>query len=138
MSISFHYQIPFKLKHVNRIKQLLNTTAEHECHPIISLSVVFVSDEEMLQLNRNFLQHDYYTDILTFDLGSSSMNSISGELYISLHRAKENAEFFNVSLDNEIHRLLIHGVLHLCGYSDDTKESKNQMSLKEDYYLSLF
>lgn len=138
MSISFHYQIPFKLKHVKRIKQLLNTTAEHEGYHVISLSVVFVSDEEMLDLNRSFLKHDYYTDILTFDLGSSILNVISGEIYISLPRAQENAELFNVTLENELHRLLIHGILHLCGYSDDTKESKKQMSLKEDHYLSLY
>lgn len=138
MSISFYAQFPFKLKHVKRIKQLLNTTAVQEGYSIDTLSIVFVSDEEMLELNRDYLQHDYFTDILTFNLGMSDTKEIIGELYISIPRAKENADTFHVSLFNEVLRLLIHGVLHLCGYEDDTTDSKLQMSIKEDFYLSLF
>jgi rRNA maturation RNase YbeY len=92
----------------------------------------------MLELNRDYLQHDYFTDILTFNLGMSDTKEIIGELYISIPRAKENADTYHVSLFNEVLRLLIHGVLHLCGYADDTADSKQQMSKKEDFYLSLF
>lgn len=138
MSISFYAQFPFKLKHVKRIKQLLNTTAVQEGYSIDTLSIVFVSDEEMLELNRDYLQHDYFTDILTFNLGMSDTKEIIGELYISIPRAKENADTFHVSLFSEVLRLLIHGVLHLCGYEDDTADSKLKMSIKEDFYLSLF
>ena len=117
MSIELSYQTSLKLKHVKRIKQLLNDIASLEGHTISNLSVVFTSDEYLIDLNRTYLNHDYYTDIITFDYSSvDDSRTIFGELYISVDRANENANLLNIPTYNEYMRLMIHGILHLCGY----------------------
>ena len=138
MSIELSYQTPLKLKHVKRIKQLLNDIASLEGHNISNLSVVFTSDEYLIDMNRTFLKHDYYTDIITFDYSSvEDSRTIFGELYISVDRANENANQLNIPTYNEYMRLMIHGILHLCGYKDNTPESKALMTAKENQYLTL-
>ena len=101
-----------------------------------SLTVVFCSDEYLLVLNRQFLQHDYYTDILTFDLGFS--HSTVGEIYISIDRVKENAFLQNVSFQDELLRIIFHGVLHLCGFGDKTSLQKKKMTDQENQLLTRF
>ena len=101
-----------------------------------SLQYVFCSDEYLLQINKGFLKHDYYTDIITFDLSSSS--EVEGEVYISLDRVKENALSFSQSYYKELLRVIIHGALHLCGYKDKTKSQVAEMRKTEDLYLLLF
>ena len=98
------------------------------------INYIFMNDEMLLNINEEFLGHDTYTDIITFDL-SEEENEISGEIFISTERVIENAVKFKVSYPEEMHRVLIHGILHLCGYNDKTEEEKVEMRAKEDYYL---
>ncbi len=99
------------------------------------INYVFCSDEHLLDINRTYLKHDYYTDIITFDI-SEPGDPISGEIYISLDRVKENAMGLNVSMKEELCRVVFHGALHLCGYKDKKKREVKKMRAKEDYYLS--
>lgn len=98
------------------------------------VNYIFCNDEYLLGLNKEFLNHDTYTDILTFTLSGDSQPIIS-EIYISLDRVRDNARTLNVSFLDELYRVMIHGVLHLCGYSDHTPILKTEMTLKEDYYI---
>lgn len=98
------------------------------------INFIACSDSFLLSINNKFLQHDYYTDIITFDY---STDSIASDIYISIDRISENAVMNSVSLQSEMYRVLIHGVLHLVGYQDDTDERKTRMTQKENYYLHL-
>lgn len=100
------------------------------------VNIVFCSDDYLFELNKTYLLHDYFTDILTFDY--SQDNELCGELYISLDRILDNSRRFDVSINQELTRVIIHGFLHLCGYKDKTKEQKADMSIKEDHYLTCF
>jgi rRNA maturation RNase YbeY len=99
------------------------------------LTIIFCSDDYLLEINREHLDHDYYTDIITFDY--SDFPTVSGDLFISVDRVKENATDFNVSFEHELHRVIIHGFLHLCGYFDKTNEDELLMRSKENQALSL-
>ena len=99
------------------------------------IAFVFCSDDYLLDINQRFLAHDYYTDVITFDYSIES--SISGDVFVSIDRVAENAAQVGVSFENELHRVLVHGVLHLLGYKDKTSEEKAVMTDKEDFYLSL-
>lgn len=118
------------------LKQLLVDLFQQEDRTLETLSVVFCSDEYLLDMNRRFLQHDYYTDILTFDLSERGGNVI-GELYISIDRVRENARGLGVSAKDELRRVIIHGALHLCGYKDKLKKQQLLMRQKEERYLQL-
>ncbi|HYM19493.1 MAG TPA: rRNA maturation RNase YbeY [Candidatus Kapabacteria bacterium] len=100
----------------------------------LHLSVILQTDEELRELNVRSLQHDYYTDILTFEIDRKE-HSLSAELYISLHRARENALHYTVGVRNELAHLVIHGMLHLAGYSDKQARAKKRMQRKERYFL---
>lgn len=100
------------------------------------IEIIYCTDEYLLDLNKRFLNHDYFTDIITFDY--SEGNNISGELYISYDRVRENASKFSISDFEEFRRVLIHGVLHLCGYKDKTSSDKLKMRQKEDEKLLMF
>ena len=99
------------------------------------VTIIFCSDDYLLEVNREHLEHDYYTDIITFDY--SDFPVVSGDLFISVDRVKENATDFNVSFEHELHRVIIHGFLHLCGYFDKTNEDELLMRSKENQALSL-
>ena len=99
------------------------------------VTIIFCSDDYLLEVNREHLDHDYYTDIITFDY--SVFPIVSGDLFISVDRVKENATDFNVSFEHELHRVIIHGFLHLCGYFDKTNEDELLMRSKENQALSL-
>lgn len=98
------------------------------------ISFIFCSDDYLLDLNRNFLSHDYYTDVITFD--NSEQFSFSGDIFISLDRVRENALVFNQTFIDELHRVMIHGILHLVGYDDISDLEQSIMRDKEDYYLA--
>jgi rRNA maturation RNase YbeY len=100
------------------------------------LHVVFMDDEQLLTINKEFLKHDYYTDIITFNY-ADDINIIEGELYISIPRIIENAKALDVDFDLELYRIIIHGVLHLCGYEDSTEELKNIMQQVENKYINI-
>lgn len=102
-----------------------------------SLNFVFCSDIELLEINREYLSHDYYTDIITFEL-SEKGQPIEGEVYISIDRVAENAQKLKESFSRELHRVVFHGVLHLCGYSDKAKRLQAKMREAENYYLSRY
>ncbi len=101
------------------------------------VDIIFCNDTYMLRLNRNFLNHNYYTDTLTFD-HSPNPKYIIGEIYISIQRIKENSKAFSVSCENELTRVIIHGCLHLCGYKDKPKIQRGQMLRKQEEYLNLW
>jgi rRNA maturation RNase YbeY len=104
---------------------------------LFELTYVFCSDEYLLGINRSFLQHDYYTDIITFNL-SENPKQIIGEIYVSLDRIKDNANELKTSIKEETLRVLFHGALHLCGYKDKSRADIIKMRKKEDQYLSLY
>ncbi|MBX9732760.1 MAG: rRNA maturation RNase YbeY [Chitinophagaceae bacterium] len=103
-----------------------------------SLAFVFCSDAYLLEINKQFLDHDYYTDIISFDLSEPKSGFISGEIYISSERVRENAREMGLSFGEEMTRVLFHGALHLCGYRDKKKSEIAQMRAKEDEFLKLF
>lgn len=108
---------------------------EGEKKQLGDVTLIFCSDEHLLKMNKEYLGHDYYTDIITFDY--SELNFIAGDLFISLDRIKENAETLGVSVRNELNRVVIHGVLHLCGYKDKSQEDEKLMRFKEDEALAM-
>ncbi len=102
-----------------------------------SIHFVFCSDQYLLNINRQYLQHDYYTDIITFDL-SSTTHQVDAEIYISADRVRENAREFGSTIHKELHRIVFHGLLHLCGYKDKLKTEKLAMTREEDRLLKLY
>ena len=112
----------------------LSNVVKTELKELGDISIIFVSDQYLLEMNQKYLNHDYFTDIITFDYCED--NVISGDLFISVDRVKENADSFNVDELTEIHRVMIHGVLHLCGYKDKTEEEEMNMRLLENKYLN--
>ena len=122
------------LRNRNKLKHYLKNILEKEGKKLGYLNCIFCSDEFLLEINRRYLQHNYYTDIITFDLSENS-NSIQAEIYISSDRIKDNSRRLGITIKSEIHRIIFHGVLHLCGYKDKKKKEKKQMRAKEDYYL---
>ncbi|WP_167611199.1 rRNA maturation RNase YbeY [Maribellus sediminis] len=112
----------------------LNSLIKNELKKTGDISVVFCSDEYLLEMNKEYLNHDYYTDIITFDYVEGE--TISGDLFISLDRVKENAAKFEISVLKELYRVVFHGTLHLVGYNDKSEEEQQIMRQKENYYLS--
>lgn len=110
-------------------------TCEGEEHELGEVNFIFCTDEYLHKINMEYLQHDTYTDIITFDYSSPGL--IAGDIFISVERVAENAERFEVKQDNEMHRVMIHGILHLLGYKDKSPDDQRQMTEKEDFYLSL-
>ncbi len=115
----------------------LDKLAAHHGYSIADLNIIFVTDEELLAMNRQFLQHDYYTDIITFDLGTSE-RLVMGELYISLDRVKDNARQFNQKYQLEFVRVIAHGLLHLIGYQDKKSEQIVEMRACESHAIELY
>ena len=103
---------------------------------LCALRYIFCSDDYLLKINRKYLQHDFYTDTITFDL--SEKNGVFGEIYVSVDRIKDNAFLFNSSFRNEIHRVIFHSALHLCGYEDKNMNKKKLMTKKEEFYLKQY
>jgi rRNA maturation RNase YbeY len=135
--ISFHNEdIAFVLPQKRLYKQWIEQTVLSHGKTVGELTYVFCSDEYLLEMNKTYLQHDYYTDIITFDY--SEENNISGDLFISVDRVKDNASQIGVSLQNEIQRVVIHGVLHLCGFKDKEKLDVEIMRKMEEKALLFF
>jgi probable rRNA maturation factor len=138
MSLVFFHtaDLNYRLQNKTALKQLLEDLFQKEGKRLEGLSIVFCSDDYLLSMNRQFLQHDYYTDILTFDV-SERGGPVSGELYISVDRVRDNAHGLGVSAVEEMRRVIIHGSLHLCGYKDKLKKQQLLMRQKEERYLRL-
>lgn len=133
----FEEDIKFSLKEKNKHKRWLKAIAEDEGVKITDLNYIFCTDEYLHQINLNYLNHDTYTDIITFD-NSEKAGTIAGDIFISIERILENAEKIGNGVDNEILRVMSHGLLHLIGYKDKTKEDKKLMTEMEDKSISLF
>lgn len=101
------------------------------------MNYIFCSDEQLLAINQQYLNHDYYTDIITFEL-SPKGHALISDIYISVDRVRDNARLLNDHFSNELRRIIIHGALHLCGYQDKTPQSKKEMTVKEDFYLKQY
>jgi len=135
-SISFHSEdVDFQLENEQKLIDWINSTIQQEEKSATEITYVFCSDEYLYQMNLDYLNHDTYTDIITFDYTENSL--VSGDIFISIDRVKENAIKFNTTFLNELSRVIIHGVLHLVGYKDKTTEQKQVMRSKEDFYLTL-
>jgi rRNA maturation RNase YbeY len=119
-----------------QLKLYIRTLVESEGFVPGDLAIVLCTDQYLLKVNQDFLNHDYYTDIITFDY--CERDAINGDLLISLDRVVENSLLENTSLVDELHRVIFHGVLHLCGYKDKSKKDIGVMRFKESYYLDLF
>jgi probable rRNA maturation factor len=132
----FSEKTRFKLKNPRKTASWIKSVIKAEDKALISLNYIFCSDEHLRGINVEYLNHKTYTDIITFNYNPSKAE-IEGEIYISIDRVKENAEKFKVEFEIELHRVIIHGVLHLIGYNDKTKTQKSLMREKEDSYLSL-
>lgn len=134
--ISFFVEdLDFSLKQKLKVRQWIGDTIKAEGFPKIGeLNFIFCSDEYLLDINKQYLNHDTFTDIVTFD-SSDDEDVISGDIFISVERIQENAQKFAVSEADELHRVIIHGVLHLCGYLDKKPADKQLMTEKEDHYL---
>jgi len=133
--IEFHSECDFELKNQQDIVVWMNAIAKEEGKHIGALNYIFCDDEYLHKINVEFLDHDTYTDIITFDYCVG--NELISDIYVSVERVKENAHEFSDSFEEELYRVLVHGLLHLCGYKDKSEEDKDIMRKKENYYLSL-
>lgn len=136
--VRFFY--PYKtyyIKESGRLKKFIEQIFIREGKKLAGLNYIFCSDKDLLVINRKYLNHNYHTDIVTFDL-SEKVGVIQGESYISIDRVKTNASGLNIPFRNELLRVIIHGSLHLSGYNDKTKKDILIMRKKEDYYLSIY
>lgn len=122
---------PFKLKRLT--SKWLKFVAHSEARRLGDISIIFCSDQYILDVNRKYLTHDYYTDIITFDYCEGDL--LSGDLFISIDSVRENAAFYGTAFENELNRVIVHGVLHLIGYDDHSEEEIALMRSKEDFYL---
>jgi len=136
MTITFSFQKNATLNNRIKLKKYLSFFEKKESLSFDELSIIFCSDEYLLEINKSFLSHNYFTDIITFDLSDKSTNLISGEIYISVDTVRKNAVDYKTTFENELHRVIFHGILHLCGYKDKKKSDQIIMKQKEDFYLS--
>jgi probable rRNA maturation factor len=131
----FTEDIQYILKHKTSIRNWIEATILAEGYQLQELNFILCSDDYLLRINQDYLQHDDYTDVITFD-NSEELKMIVGDIFISLDRIKENAVNFRSTTLDELCRVMIHGILHLLGYKDKTKAAKTLMTEKEDFYLA--
>ena len=125
------------LRDRTKLKKFIEAAFRKEKKKLLSLNFIFCSDQDLLEINQEYLNHDYYTDIITFEL-SGKGRPVEGEVYISVERVRENSRQLNESNYKELHRVIFHGVLHLCGYKDKRVEEKKMMRQKEDELLNSY
>lgn len=127
----------FKITERRKKKRWLNDLIFQENYKLLELNYIFLNDEALLKINKEYLHHDTYTDIITFD-NSEEKKSIEGDIFISVDRIRENALMFHVSFETEMIRVMAHGLLHLCGYLDKKKKDIENMREKENYYMEQY
>ena len=134
--ISYYFQdTDYKFRDRRKTNEWLKLAAESEIRRIGNISIIFCSDNYVLDINQKYLQHDYFTDIITFDYCEG--DRLSGDLFISVDSVRENSVEFGTEFKDELNRVIIHGLLHLVGYDDHTEKDIKLMRSKENYYLSL-
>jgi len=134
--ISFNYETGFELQDEAKYEDWLSRVIESEDKTEGEINYIFCDDEYLLKMNVEFLDHDTLTDIISFDYTMGSL--ISGDIFISVERVKDNAADYNVSFDEELRRVMVHGILHYCGYKDKTDEDSQVMRAKEEEKMKLF
>ena len=136
--VFFHYNTHnFSLKDRNHLKRFISLLFKKEKRALDTINYIFCTDEYLLELNKHYLKHFTLTDIITFELNAPKEPVVS-DVFISIDRVKENAETFQLTFKQELHRVIFHGALHLCGYKDKTKTDQLIMRQKEDYYLNKY
>jgi len=134
--ILFHSEISdFHIQDEDSLRYWLEAVADAESKSIEAVNYVFMSDEELLLVNREYLNHDYYTDVISFPLSS---DPIEGDIFISIDRVRENATSLHISFLQELRRIIVHGLLHFLGYQDNTPEDRLSMTQKENEYLTKY
>lgn len=137
-TIHFHFiERGISLSDRHSLKAFIELLFKKEKKKLEHCNYVFCSDDYLLEINKQYLKHDFYTDIVTFDL-SEPGHPINAEIYISVDRVRDNARQFETSLKRELHRVIFHGALHLCGYKDKSKQEGLNMRKMEDKYLDLY
>ncbi len=126
----------FSLQSRSELKAFIETLFKKEKKKLESINYIFCSDKRLLEINQQFLRHDYYTDIITFDLSETA--ATQAEIYISIGRVKDNAKTEGVSFKSELHRVIFHGALHLCGYKDKSKGETLKMREREGFYMNKY
>lgn len=126
----------FTLQNRGKLKAHIELLFKKEKKKLLSINYIFCSDKKLLEINRRFLNHDYYTDIISFDLSETEFTQ--AEIYISIDRVKDNANRLQSTFKSELHRVIFHGALHLCDYGDKTGDEKRKMRAREDYYLNSY
>ena len=124
--------ISFVPKQKKLLRKWIALTIQAHHKKLGQIDYIFCSDEHLLQMNKQYLNHHTLTDIITFDYSNELTAEVAGEIYISINRVRENAEVFKCTFNDELHRVMIHGVLHLCGFKDKTKNQKQIMRAQED------
>ena len=132
----FFQDVKASLANRTSLKKCIHTIFEKEGKKLESLNYIFCSDKDLLKMNQKYLKHDFYTDIITFDL--SETVAVQAEIYISIDRVRENAQSLEISFKTELHRVIFHGALHLCGYNDKIQAEKKKIRVKEDHYLNKY
>lgn len=135
--INFHFLEPISFTQRTLVKEVIRDLFKKEKTKLEQLRYIFCSDEYLLQINKEHLNHNYYTDIITFDL-SETPNATIGEIYISVDRVRDNAQNYEVSFKHELLRVIFHGALHLCGYKDKSSKEEQLMRKAEDKYLKYY
>ena len=129
----FYDGVKYRLKNSRKILKFIEKVIGEYRKPNGNLSFIFMNDEGLININREFIQHNYFTDVIAFNY--SENETLEGEIYMSIETIKENAHNYKVSFNDEILRVMIHGTLHLCGYSDNTNDERNEMKKLEDYWI---
>jgi probable rRNA maturation factor len=132
----FYDNVEFRIKNWRKVKKLIAKVISEEEKISGDLNFIITDDDSLKEINIQFLKHNYFTDVISF--GDEEYGVLSGEIYISLDRVKENANNYNVSLKLELLRVIIHGTLHLCGYEDQTERDKLRMQKREDFWLNAY
>lgn len=132
----FTEELKFELKQKTKLKKWLTEIAHNEAFKVVNLNYIFCTDAYLLEINQTYLKHDTFTDIITFD-NSESENEVCGDVYISIERVKDNSKNLSIKFETELHRVMAHGLLHLCGYEDKKPVDKHKMTEMEDISLKL-
>ena len=133
----FSHDIPTRLKNRTTLKHFIESIFKKELKNLDSINYIFCSDKAVLEINKKYLNHDFYTDVITFDL-STDHKAISAEVYISIERIRDNSKKLGLTIKSEFHRVLFHAALHLCGYNDKKKKDEEVMRKKENELLAKY
>ena len=134
--INFNYELTFQLDNEERYSHWIHNVIISESKELGEINYIFCDDEYLLNINKQYLDHDYYTDVISFDY--TEANLVSGDVFISIDRVKENAADYDVTFDEELKRVIIHGILHYCGYKDKSDADEELMRIKEEEKMQLF